>query len=62
MNDTAAGCHPLDVSRAYYPFVPHAVAVFNFTVKDIGNSLYATMRMPGKTAHIVPGLIGMKII
>jgi hypothetical protein len=57
MNDTAPGRHPLDVARADDAAVPHAGAVLDRALEDVGDSLDPAMGMPWEACEVVVGII-----
>ena len=62
VDNTAAGCHPLDISRGDYPTVPQAVAMFHITLEHIGDGFDAPVRMPRKPAEVFRRFIRTKVI
>src|SRR5260370_33440653 len=53
MDDAAAGGHPLNVAGGDGAAVADAVAVLDGSGKDVGDSLDAPVRVPGKAGEII---------
>src|SRR5215471_8496670 len=62
VDDTAAGCHPLDVAGGNGALVAHAISVFDGSGKNVGDRLYAPVGMPGKSGEVVFRHIIAKVI
>jgi hypothetical protein len=62
MQDATARRHPLDIAGTNGAAVTRAVGMFHVAGQDIGNGLYATMRVPGKTLDIVRGIVRAEIV
>src|SRR5207245_9640677 len=58
VDDAAARRHPLDVARRDDPAVAEAVPVLYIPVEYIGDGLDAPVRVPGKSAPVVVGVVG----
>ena len=53
VNDSTAGRHPLNVTRADDTAMAQAVAVLDGSGEDVGDRLDTSMRMPWKAGEIV---------
>ncbi len=62
MDDAAAGGHPLDVAGGDGAAVADAVAVLDGSGKDVGDSLDAPVRVPGKAGEIIFRHVIAKIV
>jgi hypothetical protein len=63
VNNPRPGSHPLDIPGTYNPGIPHAIPVFNFSFKHIGNGLDTAVRMPGEPGKVIMGVItGTEIV
>src|SRR5260370_27495354 len=62
MDDAAAGGHPLDGAGGDGAAVANAVAVLDGSGKDVGDSLDAPVRVPGKAGEIIFRHVIAKIV
>ena len=57
MNDSAAGSHPLNSSGADDTVVSHTVAMFDITIKHIGDCFNTAVRVPGKSLEVISRVV-----
>src|SRR5262249_20317607 len=62
MKYPAARGHPLNIPCPQLSLVAQAVSVSNGAGKDIGDRLYPSMRMPGKSGEVCSRVIVPKIV
>jgi hypothetical protein len=62
VDDPAARGHPLNIPGFNRPFVSHAVPVFHFSVKNIGDRLDPPVRMPGEPPQVIGRVVRMKVV
>ena len=62
MQDAAAGGHPLHVARGHFALVAETIAVLDRASEHVGDGLDPAVWMPGKSRHVVPGIVVAEIV
>ena len=62
MNDTAAGCHPLNFAGMNHAFVAETVMMLDASFKEVGDGFNTAMRVPWEPFQVIGRIVGTEII